>query len=349
MPAAFLALPEVISTVEELEEVLSRPGPGVVDTVRQLDGDFLILGVGGKMGPTLAWQLKRALEAAGKTARVYGVARFSTPGLQQKLASWGVETIACDLLERGALDALPAAKNVFYLAARKFGSTGNEPYTWAMNTYLPGMVAERFAASRIVALSTGNVYPLSPVTWGGSKETDALVPLGEYAQSCLGRERLFQYFSSRYGTPVTLIRLNYAVELRYGILLDIAQKVYRQQPIPLAMGNVNVIWQGDANAYIIRTLTTCASPPAVFNLTGPETLSVRWLAQQFGAAFGIEPICEGEEASTALLSDAARLFARFGYPMVPYQRLIPWIVHWVTSNAPTLGKPTHYEEREGKF
>ena len=343
------SLPERIENEEALEELLSRPTPGVLEFVRSLEGDCLILGVGGKMGPTLARQLKRALVQMEKPNRVIGVSRFGEPGLRSQLEEWGIETLAADLLEPGSLQSLPDAENVFYLAVRKFGSTGDEEYTWAMNVFLPGLVAERYSRSRIVSLSTGNVYPLIPVHWGGSLESDPVAPVGEYAQSCVGRERMFQYFSKKMGTPVALMRLNYAVELRYGILLDLAQKVYAGTPIPLAMGNVNVIWQGDANACIIQALGLCASPPRMINLTGPEILSIRRLAETFSRQFERTPRFDGMESETALLSHAGQAFGLFGYPAVALERLIHWVAHWVQIGGPTLNKPTHYEEREGKF
>jgi nucleoside-diphosphate-sugar epimerase len=244
---------------------------------------------------------------------------------------------------------LPEARNVIFMAARKFGSTGDEPYTWAMNSYLPGRVAERFKDSRIVAFSSGNVYPLVAVTQGGATEETPPAPIGEYAQSALGRERIFQYFSERYGTPVTLLRLNYSVEMRYGVLLDIGLKVFERRPVDLSMGNVNVIWQGDANSVCLRSFPLCQSPPSILNLTGPETLSVRRIALEFGRIFGVEPVFLGEEAESALLNNAARCHQRFGYPAVSVQQIIEWTAQWIGMSAPTHNKPTHFETRDGRF
>lgn len=334
---------------DELEDLLSRPSEADRDAMRGLQGDLLILGAGGKMGPTLARRARRAADEAGVNLRVIAVARFSDPTVRQKLERWGVETLAADLLDEDQLAALPGAPNVIFMAARKFGSTGNEPLTWAMNAYLPARVALRFRNSRIVAFSSGNVYPLVPVVSGGAGETTPPDPVGEYAQSVLGRERMFQYFSGLYGTPVALLRLNYAVELRYGVLLDIGLKVFERRPVDLSMGAVNVIWQGDANSVCLRAFSLCSSPPEILNVTGPETLSVRWIARRFGEHFGVEPLFEGREADTALLNNAAHCHRLFGYPSVSAEQIIEWVAQWIVSGGVILGKPTHFEVRDGKF
>ncbi len=344
-----MTLPKTISTVDELEEILSRPTPGAIDTMKRLEGDLMLLGVGGKMGPTLARMAKRASDEAGIKRRVIGVSRFSAPGLSEELNRHGIETISCDLLDRQALNDMPDVPNVIYMTGRKFGSTGNEGLTWAMNVYLPGMVAERFRDSRIVVFSSGNIYPFTPVESGGPTETDSIGPVGEYAQSCLGRERMFEYFSGEYGTSVAVLRLNYAVETRYGILLDVAQKVFNGVPIPLAMGYVNLIWQGDANAQTLQALDLCASPAKILNIAGPEILSIRKLAQAFGERFGKEPVFDGTENETALLNNAGQSCRLFGPPSVPIERVIGWVAHWVEMGGSTLDKPTHYEQRDGKF
>ncbi len=346
---ASAGLPERIDSEEQLDDVLTTPTPDLVAAMARLSGDVLILGVAGKMGPTLARLARRALDQAGAKARVIGVARFSQPDLRQQLEDAGVETLTADLLEPGALARLPDAPNVIYLAGRKFGSTGQEELTWAMNTYLPALVADRYRQSRIVALSTGNVYPLTPADGRGPTEEQAPDPIGEYAQSCLGRERMFQYFSSRWQTPVSIIRLNYAIDLRYGVLIDVGRKVYHGEPIDLAMGHVNVIWQGDANAAVLRSLEHCAAPPFILNLTGPEVLPIREAAAAFGRLFGKEPAFRGREAPTALLSNAARYVQLMGPPRVSPQCLITWAAHWIRAGGRSLGKPTHYEARDGKF
>lgn len=342
-------LPERITTEEALEELLSRPDPALGESLGKLKGDLLILGVAGKMGPTLARLARRALDATGNAARVIGVSRFSSAGVREQLEAAGVQTVSADLLDRQAVTQLPDAPYVVLMAGRKFGSTGGEPLTWAMNTYVPALVAERYRASRIVAFSTGNVYDLSPVSGGGSTEAIPPHPIGEYAQSCLGRERILAYFAQQYGTPMTIMRLNYAVELRYGVLLDVARQVFSDQPVDLATGNANVIWQGDANSYALRCLELAANPPTILNVTGPEMVSIRAIAHRFGELFGIEPRFQGQEADTALLSNAACAHRLFGYPRVPLDTIVRWVAHWVAIGGAMLDKPTHYQEREGRF
>ena len=339
----------MIRTEAQLESRLSEPTDEVIAATAALAGDILILGVGGKMGPTLAKQAKRAIDAADVSKRVIGVSRFSTPGVQEDLQKVGIETIRADLLSENSLQNLPDTENVILMAGRKFGSIGNESLTWAMNGYMPGRVADKFRSSRLVVFSTGNVYPLTPVSHGGATESSPVNPIGEYAQSCLSRERICTYFSSQFGTPMVILRLNYAIDLRYGILLDIAEKVYAEAPISLQMGNVNVIWQGDANAIALRSFSHCQSPPLVLNVTGPETVSIRALALCFGAIFNKTPRFEGEEAETALLSNASRCHQLFGYPRVSLGQMIEWVAEWVRIGGTTLHKPTHFEVRDGKF
>jgi nucleoside-diphosphate-sugar epimerase len=333
-----------------LDEALSRPTPGVVDVLGRLEGDILVLGAGGKMGLSMAAMAARATRAAAArpARRVIAVSRFHA-GVEAFHAA-GVETISLDLLDDGALESLPDAANVLYLAGMKFGSSGAQPLTWAMNAYLPGLVARRFAGSRIVALSTGNVYAFSPVSGRGAREGDPLEPVGEYAITCLGRERILSYHSERDGTPVALIRLNYANALRYGVLVDIAQRVLAGEPVDVTMGAVNVIWQGDANAAILRSLSLCSSPPAILNAAGPEVLPVRWLAERFAEHFGLAaPQIVGTEAETALLSDATQMVERFGPPSVPIEQLIDWTASWLRSGGALLGKPTGFQVRDGRF
>ena len=342
-------LPATIANETELDELLSRPSQAALHALASLEGDLLILGVGGKMGPTLATMAARGLAALGSPFRAIGVARFSRPKLRAQLEAAGVTTCAADLLDRQAVDALPASPNVIFMAGQKFGTTGNESLTWAMNVYMPALVAERYRDARVVVFSTGNVYPLTPIAAGGAVEDDPTNPMGEYANSCLGRERIFQHFSRRHGTRCAIMRLNYAVELRYGVLLDIAQKVADGRPVDLAMGAANVIWQGDANAQALALLEHGASPPFVLNVTGPETASIRWLARRFGELLGREPLLVGEEASTALLSNAARAQQLFGYPRVPLNQVVEWTAAWVQQGGGTLNKPTHFETRNGRF
>ena len=339
----------MIETVEQLEDLLSLPSEKDVAAMRSLEGDLLILGVGGKMGPSLARRARRAIDLAGIRKRVIGVARFSNGGLARELESAGVETIQSDLLDTGALAALPDVPNVIFMAAKKFGTTGAEHSTWAMNTFLPGLVAERYCASRIVAFSTGNVYPLRPIEQGGAIETTPVAPVGEYGQSALGRERMFEYGSDRWHTPVALLRLNYAVELRYGVLLDIGLAVKEGRPVDLRMGVVNVIWQGDANSVCLRSFAHCQTPPLVLNLTGPETLPVRYIAERFAAHFNVQPVWQGVESPNALTSNASKVQQLFGYPSVTPNGIIDWTADWIARGGPTLNKPTHFQTRDGKF
>lgn len=339
----------MIASEQQLEDVLAEPSQADTRAMAEMLGDLVILGVGGKMGPSLAKRAKRACERAKYPKRIIGIARFSDPAVRQDLEAAGVETVSVDLLAPGALAMLPDAPNVLFMAARKFGSTGAEHLTWAMNTLLPALVADRYAASRIVAFSTGNVYPLVPVAQGGATEDMAPEPVGEYAQSALGRERVFQFFSERNRTPVTLLRLNYAIDLRYGVLLDIGQKVFERKPIDVTMGHVNVIWQGDANSVALRSFGLAQSPPTILNVTGPETVPVRWIARKFGERLGVEPIFEGAEAGTALLSNAARCHKLFGYPSVTIEQMVEWVADWIGMGGATLAKPTHFERRDGRF
>jgi nucleoside-diphosphate-sugar epimerase len=338
------------SNEAELDDLLTQPTEETIYAAGRLGDDLLVLGAGGKMGPSLAVLASKSIAAAGLRHKVICVSRFGSDSTRKWLEERGVETIAADLLDREALAALPYAPNVIFLAGMKFGSTYEPSHTWAMNVFLPGLVGERFRASRIVALSTGNVYPFVPVESGGATEETDPEPVGEYAQSCLGRERMFEYGSEKYGTPVLLVRLNYANDLRYGVLLDVAHSVYHGQTIDLSMGYVNTVWQGDANAVILRALSLCDSPAAVLNLTGPDTIPVRWLAEEFARLFGKEPPqFYDKESETALLSDAAKCWDLFGPPTVPLERMMHWTAHWVKSGGPTLNKPTHYDVRDGRF
>jgi len=348
-PGIDLRSVESISNVEQLEDLLSAPTPGVIEALGRLDGDILILGVGGKMGPSLARMARRALDLAGSRREVIGVARFSEPGLEASLQESGIRTIRADLLDPSQLAKLPDAPLIVYMAGMKFGSTGQEPKTWAVNALAPGLVGLRYPKSRIVAFSTGNVYGLTAVDRGGSRENDTPQPCGEYAMSCLGRERILQAISQDQGSPMVLLRLNYAVETRYGVLVDLARKVQAREPIDLTIGAVNLIWQGDANAQALQALEHAESPPLILNLTGPEQLSVRQLAERFGEILGVPPVLQGAEAPEALLSDASRARSLFGPPRVEVDRLIAWVADWVGNGRPLLDKPTKFEVADGKF
>ncbi|GGH03170.1 epimerase [Parapedobacter pyrenivorans] len=332
-----------------LEQRMLEPSPALIDDVSRIKGDILLLGVAGKMGPTMAQVARKAVDAAGSGQRIIGVSRFSNQTSRNELENVGVETIAANLLDDRELANLPDAPNVIYLAGHKFGTTGNEAYTWAMNTYLPGRVAERYRNSNIVAFSSGNVLPFMPVTSGGASEDVAPEPLGEYAQSCLGRERVFEYFSEKNDTPMLIYRLNYAVDFRYGVVLEVAKSVLAGRPIDLRTENVNVIWQGDANEIAIRSLLHCESPAKMLNVTGPETLSTRWLARQFGLIFDKEPQFINEPASTALLNNASECHRLFGYPRVTIREIIELTARWLLDGGELLDKPTHFQERAGKF
>ena len=343
------ALPDLIHTEADLDEVMTRPTAALTAFVRTLRGPLVVLGAGGKMGPSLCVQARRAAEAAGHDLDVVAVSRFTNTTARDWLETRGVRTLACDLMDRAALDHLPDAENVIYLVGLKFGTQQEPALTWAVNTRIPAFVAERYARSRLVALSTGNVYPLVPVDSGGSIEADALTPLGEYANACVARERIFEYYSERNTTPLVLIRLNYAVDLRYGILVDIAQKVLAGAPVDVTMGYLNGIWQGDANAMILRALDLATHPPTPLNLTSPAVLSVRELAHRLGALMDRPVQITGVEATSALLSNPARACAALGAPPTPLDTVLCWTAHWIEHENPTLNKPTHFEVRDGRY
>jgi nucleoside-diphosphate-sugar epimerase len=342
-------LPRFIDSESILEDILSRPSRESIDILSKIRGDILILGVGGKIGPSLAKLVRNAIEESGVKKKVFAVSRFSRAEVKDELANLGIVTIKCDLLEENSIDTIPEIPNVIYMVGMKFGTEENEPLTWATNAYIPGVVAQKFKHSRIVIFSTGNVYPLVPITSGGALESHPPEPIGEYAQSCLGRERVFEYFCRKFGTKALFMRLNYAIDLRYGVILDVALKVFHGIPIDLRMGYVNVIWQGDVNNAAILGLAHCTNPPKVLNVTGPETISVRWLAKRFGVLFGREPTFENSESETALLSNASEYHRLSRSPKVSLETMISWIAHWVQIGGPTLNKPTHFDIRDGRF
>lgn len=339
-----------ILTIDDLDDRLSEPTPGVLEALRAVEGDLMVLGAGGKMGPTLARMLRRGLDAIGQRARrVMAVSRFSSGTTAAELARHGVQTIACDLANREAVLALPDAPNIIFMAGQKFGTSDAPELTWVMNTVVPAIVAERFAGSRIVVFSTGCVYPLVKADGPGSREDDALGPPGEYANSCVGRERVFAHFAKLHGTAMLFFRLCYAIDLRYGVLLDVAQKVEQGHPVDVAMGFANVIWQGDANARAIQCLARTATPPVALNVTGLERVSIRRLAERFGELLGRAPIITGTEGPTAWIWDASRSYEWLGPPLVALDEMIEATAQWVRLGGATMGKPTHFEVRDGRF
>ncbi|MFN5732473.1 MAG: NAD-dependent epimerase/dehydratase family protein [Planctomyces sp.] len=339
-----------IGSEAELEEVLSRPDAAVLQSVRELQGDFVVLGAGGKMGPTLCRMLQRALDAAGgQQRRVLAVSRFQGGGAAAALQQHGIETLSCDLLDRDAVARLPDAENVIFMAGQKFGTSGQPEQTWAMNVLVPAIVAERYRASRIVVFSTGCVYPLMPVTSCGAREDAPLTPPGEYASSCVGRERMFDFAAQRYGTQVLQFRLCYAIDLRYGVLLDVATRVAAGQPVDVSMGWVQVIWQGDACSRAIQSLQHAASPAVALNVTGPRRISVRELAQRFGERLGCSVQYSGTESTSAWLWDATRSCELFGEPQVSVDEMIEATAAWVQRGGRVLNKPTHFEVRDGNY
>jgi hypothetical protein len=338
-------LPNTISDISALDELLCRPSQALIDDLGHVDGDIMILGVAGKMGPTLAGLAKAALP----DRRVIGVARFSDPSVKEWLEARGIETINCDLLDETAIEALPTVQNIVFMAGRKFGAEGDLSLTWAMNAHVPALVAQAFAGSRIVAFSTGCVYPFVPVNGKGANEDVSPNPPGEYAQSCVGRERMFEYFSRKFATSGRLFRLNYAIDMRYGVLHDIAAKILTGKPIDVSLGHVNFIWQGDAAAQALRCLAHCDTPTSPINVSGHGILAVRDLAARFGAFFGRDPVIIGTEEPTAWLTDTSQAVKLFGLPIVDTTHLIAWTADWVARSMPSLGKPTKYEVRDGRY
>jgi hypothetical protein len=344
-----MTLPEQIETESQLEDTLAEPTAADLECVARLGGDVLILGAGGKMGPSLARRVHRALVRSGTRGRVVAASRFSSPALRAALDADGIETIACDLLDARSIAALPRCPSVLFLAGRKFGTLDRTDITWITNTVVPARVAEHFAGSRLVVFSTGNVYPMVAVDGPGSAEDDLPAPVGEYAQSCLGRERVVEFVSREQQMRALIFRLNYAVDLRYGTLVDVARRVLAGDPIDLTVGFFNAIWQGDANSYALRSLELCSSPPSVLNVTGPERISVRETAEWFGTVFGVRPSFVNSEGPVALLSDSSRCRARLGEPAVPLSLLRQWVARWVQAGGASLNKPTRFEVTDGRF
>jgi nucleoside-diphosphate-sugar epimerase len=341
--------PEQIQDEIELEQVLSEPSAADLDYASRLEGDVVIIGAAGKMGPSLARRVHQALQRSGSRGRVLAVSRFSVPTVREALEADAIRTLPCNLLDPTQIAALPRARNVLFLAGRKFGTSDRTDVTWATNTVVPARVAEHFAEARMVVFSTGNVYPLMPSSGAGASEADAPAPVGEYAQSCLGRERVVEFVSRERQLQALIYRLNYAVDLRYGTLVDVARQVIAGRPIDLTMGFFNAIWQGDANSYAFRSLDLCASPPSILNVTGPERISVRETAEWFGAAFGRAPHFVNTEGAVAILSDSSRCRAALGEPEIPLELLRRWVGDWVGRGRAVLDKPTHFEVTDGRY
>ncbi|MFA6715781.1 MAG: NAD(P)-dependent oxidoreductase [Victivallaceae bacterium] len=341
--------PETIKNEAQLEELLSIPGDGLIDMTRRLDGDIMILGIGGKMGLTLGRQAVNAIKAAGVDKKVIGVSRFGDETGRRRLEAWGVETLACDLLNPKEVAGLPDVKNIIFMAGRKFGTGGTEELTWAMNALVPGYVGTRFKNSNIVVFSTGCVYPLVSSEEGGCTEDTAPAPVGEYAQSCLGRERIFSYCSKQFGAKILLFRLNYAIDLRYGVLHDIGRQVFNEEPVNRTVEYFNVLWQGDANCQALRCLEHCASPANIMNVTGPETINVEYIAEEFAKLLGKKISYAGKPADKCYLSDAGKAVKLFGKPRVSVEQMVKWQAAWFMQGGSSLGKPTHFEVNDGKF
>ena len=342
-------LPGSIQTESALDEILTTPSAALIEFIKTVSSPLLVLGAGGKMGPTLAVLARRAADEAGHPLDIVAVSRFSNAQSREWLEARGVKTLSCDLLDAAAIARLPDAPNIIYLVGLKFGTAQNPAATWAINTLVPAHVCERYPRSRIVALSTGNVYPQSEVSRGGSVETDPLTPLGEYANAAVGRERIFEFYSRRQNTPITLLRLFYAVELRYGVLADIARKVHAGEPVALGNGSFNCIWQRDSNELILRSLPLAAVPASAYNLCRPEVFSIREIATRFGELLGRAPGFSGSETGTALLGNSAKLRAAVGSPVTPMESVLRWIAEWVKHGGRDLGRPTHFEVRDGKY
>lgn len=336
-------------TEQMLDEMLVTPSQKLIEDMKKLDGDIMVVGAGGKMGPSLCVLAKNAIKKAGVTKRVIAVSRFTDEIATNFLHENGIETVGVDLLEEGSIEKLETVKNIIYMAGRKFGTDGEEALTWAMNTYLPGEIAKRFRESRIVVFSSGNIYPMMPIHSGGAAEAVKPSPIGEYGMSCLGRERIFEYWSNRYQIPLVMYRLNYAVDLRYGVIHDIAQNIMHDRPISVSTPVFNCIWQQDANEIAIRSLLHAEFPAVKLNVTGPETVSVRETALKLGKLLEKEPRFVGEEREEAYLNNAGKAIQWFGYPQKGINEMVEMQADWILSGGRALGKATHFEERGGKY
>lgn len=342
-------LPDIIDNEADLDDVMTRPTERLVSFIKSVTSPLVILGAGGKMGPTLAVLAKRAANAANHPLDVIAVSRFSNHNAKPWLESRGVKTLSADLLQRREVEALPDTRDIIYLVGMKFGTSTNPSRTWAINTLVPPLICERYQRSRIVALSTGNIYPLARVADGGSLETDPLTPLGEYANAAVARERIFEHCSQRYGTQVAQLRLSYALDLRYGVVADLARRIWSGEPIELATGHFNGIWQGDANDMILRSLDLTANPVAAFNLSSVPIYSVRTTALRLGELLDRVPQFVGTETGTAFVSNTGLLTSKLGAPTTPIDTVLRWTANWIRCGGRSLNKPTHFEVRDGQF
>lgn len=338
-------LPKIIQSVEELDELLSRPNPELIESLKTLSGDIMILGAGGKVGPTVALMAKRAVDAAGLKKKVIAVDVQPLDGL----AKQGIKTLTCNMLDLDAVSKLPKVENIVYMVGRKFGSTGSESMTWAINVIVPYHVARTFTSSRIAAFSTGCVYPVMDIKTGGATELVAAEPVGEYAQSCLGRERMFDYYSENTGECVVHLRLNYALELRYGVIHDIAARILNGAPVDVTTGFANGIWQGDASNQVLMSLGLASTPATILNVTGPEIFAIREVATTLGRLMDKEVKFSGTENGMGYLNNACKANSLFGNPTVPLGTVIEWVAHWVKTGGRSLGKATHFETQNGKY
>jgi len=342
-------LPQLIEKESALKDLLAQPSDALVKMMKEIEGDILILGIGGKIGPTLGRMAINAIHEAGVDKRVTGVSRFSNQQLKEELEEYGIKTITCDLLDEEAVQSLPMEKNVIFMAGRKFGTQGNQPLTWAMNNIVPANVARNFPESRMVVFSTGCVYPFVDNSRGGYTEQDIPDPVGEYSNSCLGRERIFEYYSNLNHTPICILRLNYAIDLRYGVLCDIASRIWNDNPVDITVPRFNVIWQGDAAKQTLLSLQQAKSPSNILNITGPENLFTREVALKMGELLEKEVRFAGEEGEKALLNNAQRAAELFGYPSVPVSKMIQWTAHWIRIGGVLWDKPTHFEVNDGRY
>lgn len=340
---------EVKWTKQRLHEILCEPSDRLVEDMKRLDGDIMILGAGGKMGPTMSILAANAFRKGGIKHKVYAVSRFSDATVRKELEESGVQVISCDLEKADEIAKLPEVKNIVFMVGRKFGTDGGEALTWGMNAAVPVLVLERFHGSNFVVFSSGNVYDLPEASSGGSLETDKVRPIGEYTQSVLARERMFDYYAKKYGTKSLIFRLDYAIALEYGVLADIAKKIVDGKSLSVANSCFNCIWQGDANEYALRSLLLVENPPKRLNVSGPEINGVKSTALKLARLLGKEVTFEGEPCSNAYLENCGECHKLMGYPRVTIDMMIEYQAQWILDGGEYINKPTHFEERKGSY